>query len=85
MSSEQLDELVQVADTIGRLPDPMRRAMTLRMVYNFDHDAIAARMRIPLEEVEQLLADAAIRIKNALELERLNIFQRAMRKAFGDG
>lgn len=67
---EQLaDSLARMAAALARMPAPVREAIMLRKGFGLDHDAIAARMRIPLEQVEQLLADGAIALRKAFDGE----------------
>lgn len=50
---------ITAEEAVALMPERVRQALTLRKVYEFDHDEIARRMCLPLAEIEQLLIQAA--------------------------
>lgn len=50
-------ELLDTRAVVQALPDPARRAVTLRFVYGSSHREIAARLGVSDEDVLQLLAE----------------------------
>ncbi|HEY4214490.1 MAG TPA: sigma-70 region 4 domain-containing protein [Steroidobacteraceae bacterium] len=61
------EELAGLLVQVNALPPVVRRAFTLRKVYELEYPDIAARLHITVPEVEQLLAEAVVRLAESLE------------------
>ncbi|HEY4214478.1 MAG TPA: sigma factor-like helix-turn-helix DNA-binding protein [Steroidobacteraceae bacterium] len=61
------EELARLLVQVNALPPAVRRAFTLRKVYELGYPDIAARLHMTVPEVEQLLAEAVVRLAEALE------------------
>ena len=61
------EELARLLVQVNALPQAVRRAFTLRKVYDLPYPDIAARLQLTVPEVERLLAEAVVRLAEALE------------------
>ncbi len=60
-------ELVRLVVLANALPQAVRRAFTLRKVYDLSYPEIAARLNLTVEEVEELLVQAVLAIGESLD------------------
>ena len=63
------NELTRLLKRVNTLPPAVRRAFTLRKVYDLPYPDIAARLNITVPDVERLLAEAVVRVAEALDAQ----------------
>lgn len=64
---ETRDEVERARRALDQLPEPMRIAVTLRVVEDESYEAIAARMKAPLPRVRQWVCRGLKRLRGTLE------------------
>lgn len=58
MDSIDAEDSERIAGYVRRMPDDMRRVITLRKVYGLSQIEIADRLHLSMQDVEHLLAEA---------------------------
>jgi RNA polymerase sigma-70 factor (ECF subfamily) len=66
-AAERSDDAERARRALDRLPDPMRVAVTLRVVEDESYEEIAARMKAPMPRVRQWVCRGLKRLRESLE------------------